>query len=317
MLDLRRLAILHQFSVSGSITATAEAMGYSPSAISQQLTTLERETGAVLLERTARSATLTDAGRLLARRARTLMAISEAAEAELAEQLGRISGSLTITTIPSLAAPVASALAELQREHRGLEIVMRQTATEPAAIAVADHLSDLAVADDWSLRPWRPPEGLKKRKVYTEAVVLAVYAGHPLAGLDRPLTAREFSAAVEDMTWLCTPRGQGSRLAGDERLREAAVSPRRRWEFEGLRTIAELVADGSGCALLPETVAMTQPADHLHVLRLTPVMTRHVHLLTRASTTASPTVAACVTAIMARLRAAVEAAEAAEVAAPA
>ena len=90
------------------------------------------------------------------------------------------------------------------------------------------------------------------------------------------------------MTWLCTPRGQASRIAGDERLGEAAVTPRRRWEFEGLRTIAELVADGSGCALLPETVAMTQPAGRLFALRLTPSLTRHVHLLTRASTTVEP-----------------------------
>ena len=311
MLDLHRLAVLHQFSVSGSITATAEALGYSASAISQQLTTLERETGAVLLERTARSATLTDAGRLLARHARTLLADSEAAEADLAAQLGRISGSLTVTTIPSLAAPVASALAGLQRAHPGLEIVMRQTATELAAIAVADHLSDLAVTDDWTVRPWRPPEGLKKRKVYTEAVVLAVYADHPLAGLDRPLTAREFSTAVAEMTWLCTPEGQPSRVAGDERLGETAVTPRRRWEFEGLRTIAELVADGSGCALLPETVAMTQPRDRLYPLRLTPSLNRHVHLLTRASTTPSPAIAACVEAILTRLRATVEAADAA------
>jgi DNA-binding transcriptional LysR family regulator len=311
MLDLRRLAVLYQFSLSGSITATAEALGYSASAISQQLTALERETGAVLLERTARSATLTDAGRLLARHARTLLADSEAAEADLAAQLGRISGALNITTIPSLAAPVASALATLQREHPDLEIVMRQTTTDLAAANVADHLTDIAVADDWSVRAWRPPEGLKKRKAFTEAVVLAVYADHPLAGVDRPLTAREFSAAVAEMTWLCTPEGQGSRVAGDERLGEASATPRRRWEFEGLRTIAELVADGSGCALLPETVAMTQPPDRLHGLRLTPSMNRHVHLLTRASTATSPTIAVSVDAIMARLQATVDAAEAA------
>jgi DNA-binding transcriptional LysR family regulator len=311
MLDLHRLAVLHQFSVSGSITATADALGYSASAISQQLTALERETGAVLLERTARSATLTDAGRLLARHARTMLADSEAAEADLSALLGRISGYLTITTIPSLAAPVASALATVQRQHPDLEIVMRQTTTELAAANVADHLSDIAVADDWSVRAWLPPEGLKKRKAFTEAVVLAVYADHPLAGLRRPLTTKEFSAAVAEMTWLCTPEGQGSRVAGDERLGEASATPRRRWEFEGLRTIAELVADGSGCALLPETVAMTQPADKLRGLRLTPSMNRHVHLLTRASTATSPTIAVSVDAIMARLQETVTAAESA------
>ena len=225
MLDLRRLAVLHQFSVSGSITATAEALGYSASAISQQLTALERETGAVLLERTARSATLTDAGRLLARHARTLLADSEAAEADLAALLDRISGFLHVTTIPSLAAPVASALATLQREHPDLEIVMRQTSTDQAAANVADHLSDIAVADDWSMRAWRPPEGLKKRKVFTEAVVLAVPADHPLAALRRPLSAKEFSTAVAEMTWLCTPVGQGSRVAGRRAARGGLGDP--------------------------------------------------------------------------------------------
>jgi DNA-binding transcriptional LysR family regulator len=303
MLDLRRLAVLHQFNVSGSITATAQALGYSPSAISQQLTTLERETGAVLLERTARSASLTDAGRLLARHARLMLAQSEEAEGELAAQLGQVSGSLVITTIPSLAAAVATALVVVQREHPALEIVMEQSAAEDAAAAVADHDTDIAVTDDWSARAWRPPEGLRKRKIFTEAVVLAVYAGHPLAELDRPLTAREFSAAVAEMTWLCTPEGVGSRTAGDRRLGEDSATPRRRWEFEGLRTIAELVAGGSGCALLPETVAATQPAGRLHAVRLTPNMQRHIHLLTRASARATPSFAVCADAITEQLQA--------------
>jgi DNA-binding transcriptional LysR family regulator len=303
MLDLRRLAVLHQFNVSGSITGAAEVLGYSASAISQQLATLERETGAVLLERTARSASLTDAGRLLARHARLMLAQSEEAEGELAAQLGQVSGSLVITTIPSLSAAVATALVAVQREHPALEIVMEQSQAGDAAASVADHETDIAVTDDWSARAWRPPEGLRKRKVYTEAVVLAVFAEHPLAALDRPLTGREFSSAVAEMTWLCTPKGLGSRAAGDRRLGEDSATPRRRWEFEGLRTIAELVANGSGCALLPETVAATQPPDRLHALRLTPNMQRHIHLLTRTSARTSPSFAVCADAITQQLQA--------------
>jgi DNA-binding transcriptional LysR family regulator len=312
MLDLRRLAILRQFDVSGSIAATAESLGYSPSAISQQLTTLERETGAVLIERTARSARLTDAGRLLARHARTLLAESERAESDLAAQRGLISGSVVVTTIPSLAAPVATAVVAIQQDHPAVEIVMRQSAAHGVAAAVADNDVDIAVTDDWSSRPGRAPEGLTRRSVGTEAVVLAVFASHPLAKADRPLTPRELANAVSDMTWLCSPDGHPSRVAGDRRLDDVGATPRSRWEFEGLATVAELVASGIGCALLPESVASTQAGNGLHTLRLSPAMTRRISLLTRTSTTTSPTVAVCVAAIRERLRAVADSAHSAD-----
>src|ERR1700745_4533572 len=83
MLDARRLRLLSEFAERGSIAATAAALGYTPSAVSQQLTALEREAGAVLLDRTARSAELTDAGWRLAGHARRILAMIEVAEAEL------------------------------------------------------------------------------------------------------------------------------------------------------------------------------------------------------------------------------------------
>ena len=66
MLDIRRLRMLHEFAARGSIARTAEALGYTPSAVSQQLAVLEKEAGTPLLDRTARSAGLTDAGKRLA-----------------------------------------------------------------------------------------------------------------------------------------------------------------------------------------------------------------------------------------------------------
>src|SRR6266851_306432 len=67
MLDVHRLRLLSEFAARGSIAKAAAALGYTPSAVSQQLATLEREAGTALLDRTARRASLTDAGR--ARRA--------------------------------------------------------------------------------------------------------------------------------------------------------------------------------------------------------------------------------------------------------
>src|SRR6266536_1007483 len=97
MLDLHRLRLLREFARRGSIAATAAALGYTPSAVSQQLSTLEREAGLPLLDRTARSAELTDAGRRLAERAVDILAMVEAAETELSEQAGTPSGRVVVT----------------------------------------------------------------------------------------------------------------------------------------------------------------------------------------------------------------------------
>src|ERR1700689_3898425 len=84
MLDIRRLRMLHEFAARGAIARTAEALGYTPSAVSQQLAVLEKEAGTPLLDRTARSAGLTDAGKRLAGHAGRILAMMEAAEADLA-----------------------------------------------------------------------------------------------------------------------------------------------------------------------------------------------------------------------------------------
>src|SRR5260370_15678684 len=86
MLDLRRLRLLKDFAERGTITATAAALGYTPSAVSQQLAALEREAGVILLDRTARSAELTDAGVRLAEHAERILAQVGEAEADLSAQ---------------------------------------------------------------------------------------------------------------------------------------------------------------------------------------------------------------------------------------
>ena len=86
MLDLHRLRLLQEFAARGSIAAAASALGYTPSAVSQQLAALEREAGLALLDRSARRATLTDAGRRLAAHAERILSMVEEAETALSAQ---------------------------------------------------------------------------------------------------------------------------------------------------------------------------------------------------------------------------------------
>jgi len=83
MLDVRRLRVLREFAARGTIAATADALSFTPSAISQQLTALERETGVELLAREGRRLALTDAGRRLVARTEDVLAALEAAQADL------------------------------------------------------------------------------------------------------------------------------------------------------------------------------------------------------------------------------------------
>src|SRR4051812_39799744 len=114
MLDLRRLRLLRELHARGTIAAVADALQFTPSAVSQQLAMLERETGVALLERAGRGVRLTDPALVLVERAATLLDEAPAAEAELAAAVGRVTGRGRIATFQSAGLRlVAPALADL------------------------------------------------------------------------------------------------------------------------------------------------------------------------------------------------------------
>src|SRR4051812_21510548 len=123
MLDLARLRALHAVHVHGSVGAAATALGYTPSAISQQISKLERETRTVLLERQGRGVTLTDAAHLLVSTAQQVMSLVEAAEVALEEQRGLPAGRLTVAAFPTAACGLLPpVLADLAAHHPQLEL---------------------------------------------------------------------------------------------------------------------------------------------------------------------------------------------------
>lgn len=295
MLDLRRLEILLRFAARGTITATAADLGYSPSAVSQQLAVLEREAGVALLERTAQRASLTDAGRELAEHAERILAAVETAGSRMRARAGAVGGRVTVSCLPTLAAVLAPHLAALRRRHPELTVIAHETGSTTAAAGVLDRRYDLAVIDDWSPDPPTGSAGLSVHHLRREDVVLAVPADRVPAGRGDRATAARLRQIVREQTWLCAPVGQPSRAAGDLRLAAADAVPGQRWEFEGLHVLAALVASGAGVALLPAGVARDQPG--VGRLPLVPRMRRHVLALTRTTTRDDPAVAACLQAV--------------------
>src|SRR3546814_11410652 len=103
MLDVRRLKLWRELALRGTIVAVAEALSFSPSAVSQQLAVLEREAGVPLLERTGRRVRLTPAGEKLARHAEDILQRLEQAAGELVDARRGLAGTLRIGTFPAQA----------------------------------------------------------------------------------------------------------------------------------------------------------------------------------------------------------------------
>src|SRR5580658_173248 len=193
MLDLHRLRFLHEFATRGSIAKAAVVLGYTPSAVSQQLATLEREVGAALLDRTARRAELTDAGRRLAGHAERILAMVEEAEADLAARAGEPAGRVVAIGVPSAAVAFAPALARSLRAHPRLALVLRQTQAADGLRQVRSGEVDVAIVDDWTGRLATEIEAggiLTSYHLIRDELVLVLPRTHPAADPGRAVDLR-------------------------------------------------------------------------------------------------------------------------------
>jgi DNA-binding transcriptional LysR family regulator len=300
MLDAHRLRLLSEFAEHGSIAATAAALGYTPSAVSQQLTALEREAGAVLLDRTARSAELTDAGRRLADHGRRILAMIEAAEADLSARADEPAGRVVVTAFPTAAAAFAPALAHSLRVHPGLTLLLRQTQRGEGLRQVRSGGADVALVDDWSgrLAQQQGQHGQHGQLIFhrliRDPLVLVVPRSHPVASQQRVQLR-----GLREEAWMVTPVGEPSRQAVDRLFANAGGAPPVSWEFEGLGTILSLVARGIGIAAVPQ-LALAAGAGRVAVRELPgAVPARDVYAVVRASSVRRPTISAVLAALQA------------------
>src|SRR5215469_8313561 len=329
MLDTHRLWLLREFAERGTIAATAAALGYTPSAVSQQLAALEREAGAVLLDRTARAAELTDAGRRLADHAERILGMIEAAEADLSA--AGPAGRVTVTAFPTAAVAFGPALVRRVRAHPGLTLLLRETQREEGLRLVRTGEADVALIADWSGRLTSADSARRRRAgqrstgssrggrgaggggstasggpagsggtgalryypLIRDPVVLVLPRGHPAADPARPVDLEK----LRDEPWLAAPAGEPSRQAVDRLLASTGGMPQAPWEFEGLSTILSLVARGIGIAALPRLTLVV--GDRRVAVRELPGPTqaRDVYAVARASSVRRPSVAVILAAL--------------------
>jgi DNA-binding transcriptional LysR family regulator len=246
MLNLARLRLLVELERLGSVAAVAAALDYTPSAVSQQLAQLERESGRPLLEKVGRRLRPTDAGRLLAARGRELIARAEAAEAELAG-MGALAGTLRIaafeTAVRELVTPAAVRLRERYPE---LRCELSDLEAEEALPLLRAGELDVVIAEEYEHAPRPRHRDLDRHAVLDDELLAALPRGHPLA-------ARE-SVRLADLageSWAAPRPGTAYADMLVRACRRSGFEPDFRHRVNDLQTILSLAAGGLAVALVP------------------------------------------------------------------
>lgn len=279
MMDVRRLRLLLELTRRGTITAVADALTYTPSAVSQQLAALEREAGVPLLERTGRRVTLTPAGAVLARYAESVFAVLEEASAALAATRDSLTGPLRIGAFPTAVRTILPpALVALGRDHPALELMV----TELDAVAVPDALRsgalDVALTFAYDYVPAEPDPAMDTEPLLEETVYLAT---------SDPVCAS--IADCRDATWIA---GSPDTLCHTLVLRACQAhgfTPRIRHYADDFTTVLALVAAGQGVSLIPQLGVTDAPA----AVSLAPLRSRrHTRIAYRNGNRHHPVVSA-------------------------
>ena len=174
MLDVRKLRLLRELSHRGTIAAVAEALTFTPSAVSQQLSALEREVGVPLLERTGRRVRLTSAAEVLVEHTESVLEILQTASADLATSAATLGGTLRIGVFPSAVSSLLTpALVSLSTDHPGLNLMVSEL--DPARVpdALRSDALDIALIQEYDHVPLAAEPGLESEPLLEETVHLA------------------------------------------------------------------------------------------------------------------------------------------------
>ena len=293
MIDLASLVSLRAVDRHGSVIAAAEMLGFTPSAVSQQVKRLERQVGVPLLERVGRGVMLTGPGRQLVDDGSRLLGDLEQIEAGLHQTAGTVSGRLRLaafsTAVRGLVAP---ALRPLLDAHPDLVLTISEREPWDTVDLVAAGHVDVGLVHSWGDVPLAIPEHLASTVIAHDVADVLAPTGHPLAGRDR-VTPRD----LVDEAWIATPEGTICRqwllrmYDGTGRLPDVAhVS----MEFS---SHIALVRAGLGIALVPRLGRGELPDGVVAVPAHDPVPTREISVLHRRSMADSPAVRALVAAL--------------------
>jgi DNA-binding transcriptional LysR family regulator len=256
MLDSHRLRVLWEVANSGSFSGAADALQYTPSAISQQMAAMERAIGGRLVERGRRGIVLTEAGRALVRHASHILPALEAAEAEVQALIGLRAGVLRVgwfATAGAILMPRAIAL--FRARHPDVQLSLLEADPEECAARLRDRDLELALVYEFELAG-RPLDDLHQQHLLDDRLYVALPP-------DNPLVARA-SLFLEDLaneSWVQGVHSGSTLEVLPAACRAVGFEPKIVFQTEDHMALQGLVAAGVGVGLIPSIALPTARQD--------------------------------------------------------
>ncbi|MFD4441069.1 LysR family transcriptional regulator [Nocardia sp. NPDC058519] len=251
MIDTHRLMIFRSVVATGSVAAAASTLGYSPSAISQHLAALQRETGLQLLERVGRGVEPTPAGRVIAGEAAKVLDELTALGSTVSDLRAGKAARITINSFSSAGTNwMPDVVATLTHEFPDTRVRLRIV---DELAAVSDNRPDIAL----TVRLGKPTQivGYTHHDLVTEPYVAVVPADHELAAH----TTVEV-AELEQHRWIDNDTSHGPcRQAMLNACAAAGFTPRFVVETTDYPSALRFVARGVGITVVPRLGATDLP----------------------------------------------------------
>ena len=294
-LNLTHLATLREFARRGSLTAAAEALGYTLGAVSQQMRALERAADAPLFRKVGRQLVLTESGRVLAEHAELLLHAEARALCAIAPAGAELTGTVVIgtwgTTAGEFLAPVAN---DVRERHPRLCLQSREVDVDAAAKAVRYGEVDIAFGVEYPVAPIARDPTIAVLRLRRERFALAVHAGHRLAERAQ-VSMREL--ATEQ--WILPTERSAYGLAFRAVCRGHDFEPLVAHEVTDTAATMSLVGHGVGIAPVTDLMQRLNAPARIRRVRLQESVTRSLVLVAPTDVAARPSLQTVVEVISA------------------
>jgi len=290
-LSTTRLRILREVAERGTIAAAATALYLTPPAISHQLRVLELEVGVPLLERTARSIRLTDAGTRLVAHAETILAECETALADVATFVEQVTGTVRLSVFQTAAQTFAlPAIASLRLSHPRLDVLISEMEPVRALPALKAGQLDVALSHEWDFVPVPQDPGVERHDLFVEPIVVLLPRDHRLA--TGPVRLKDLA----DERWCVAQESASSRQAVERVANSAGFEPQVVFESNYFRAIGSAIEAGLGVGVAPALTDL-RGLDIAVLPLVEPTMTRRIFAAARRGSGGAPAIAAVIGAM--------------------
>jgi DNA-binding transcriptional LysR family regulator len=283
-LNTNRLRILREVAARGTIAAAAKALYLTGPGVSHQLTTLEREVGVPLLERTPRSVKLTDAGEYLARRAGVILAECEEALAGVASLSQEVSGTVRVSLIDLAGRMMLQTVLEARIHYPALKVIPVSAPPSRALAGLRTGDFDIVLSNDWERFPVVTSPDTARHDLLTETYRVVLPPSHRLAMGSGPMRLEDLA----EEQW-CLSTEESSREAILQAMRWAGFQPEVAYEPHYSRSVARGAEAGLGIGIVPHSADLRGLDVVLRPLA-EPALTRHLFALVRAGSSESPAI---------------------------